>query len=150
MLKNNVLSVARYTKQLENKKHPTKKTQNTFANRCVANKNKRVNPLSKTNIKPSGKKNHGKKMQKDVMKRLNIKKIESNPITNRVNFKNNFIPSVIGVNKPNKNKAGPILSWVIANILRSHKLTYPHKTAKTSINIITIMYISKQKSILFK
>lgn len=94
-------------------------------------------------MNPSGKKNQGKKIQKAVMNKLDINNIESTPITNNVNLTNNLTPSVIGVRRPNKKSAGPILNCTIAKILRSHKLTYPHKTDKTSINITISMHISK-------
>lgn len=60
----------------------------------------------------------------------------------KINFKNNLIPSVIGVTNPNKNSPGPIRNCTNANTFLSHKLNIPDKTINNITYITIIMHRS--------
>lgn len=128
-------------------RHPITNTLNILLVTCIANNNNNVKFVSCINIYPIGNKNQIKYMQITVIN-IAIQKCKiSKFIISNINFKNNFIPSVMGVSIPNKSKAGPILNWKIANTFLSHKLNIPDKTINTIINIKIIIMVSITKSI---
>lgn len=93
---------------LVTRKQPTKIARQRSQSKIIKKKIKILNIFGKTVNNPNGSIKITLKLTKNQLNNIKNNKIAFTFITKFTNCKNNFMPSVIGVNIPKKHKLGPL------------------------------------------
>lgn len=107
---------------LVTKKKPIKIANHKSQHKIIKKKIIKLNTFGRILKKPNGKIKIILRLIINQNKKIQTIIITLTFMTKFTNFRNNLIPSVIGVKMPKKHTFGPLRIWIIANTFLSHKL----------------------------